>query len=94
MRVFHLFFGKFSKKGFEKHEFSEINYSFKKLEKFSACCWEKQSEDSRNGSIFFAIRKFLNRFFENFSKNVKLLAKLLCLLKRQLKYQSVETNII
>jgi hypothetical protein len=53
----------------------------------------KQTDDFRNYSVFREKRVFRSIFFENFSKNMKLVIKLLCLSKRQPKYQRVETNI-
>jgi hypothetical protein len=54
---------------------------------------EKQTGDFRNCSVFSRKESFSKCFFENFSKNMKLVIKLLSLSKRQPKYQRVETNM-
>jgi hypothetical protein len=43
--------------------------------------------------IYSCFREIFREFFENFFENVKLVIKLLCLSKRQPKYQRVEINI-
>jgi hypothetical protein len=90
---FLVFFEKFLKKWSEKHEFSEINYSFSRNLKSLVHVSGKNSQRILGTVAFFAIRKFFKLFFENLSKNMKLVIKLLCLSKRQPKYQRVETNI-
>jgi hypothetical protein len=74
---FLVFFGEFSRGWSEKHEFSEINYSFSRNSKSLVHVFGKNSQRNLGTVAYFRDKKvFSDRFFGNFSKNMKLVIKL------------------